>query len=1185
MPLTRFQEAAVNRIVEALEKKSGRGRFLLADEVGLGKTLVAKGVIDELQRRQKNKALTVVYICSNTQIVEQNKGKLVEPFEFSTERLTLLPIYSQNIAEQRRHNLPLLFSFTPGTSLSLGRGSGNKRERQLLLYLLAQGSVISYNTHKWREFFKGGCSRQDWEEDFSRMGLNLHFNRWTQGKPLESKYLRAFKKHLRNARVQFPNENHEVRRLDQLDRWVDEPDPRKKNLIIGSLRECLAMACLEFIDPDLIIMDEFQRFTDTMDNCSKEGTLESALIGKDRAKILILSATPYKPFNTRNENGSHYSEFYKTLSFLFREDAKEGPTISQIGQWLEDFRKHLKAGDAGESTKALKDKIETHLKEVMCRTERYWYIEESNKGVLEIPANGEATKRLVPRTSELIEYARLQQFLLEQQMGSVAIDYWKSCPSILTFMDSSYKFIQKIQGRRQIPQSLMLRDPKLANNHLSNLKFRLLLSKVLDNEVEAPQQHTGKKELWRHLWIPPIYQYYSDPSDLVATGRPHKFLIFSHWRFVPRAIAAIVSKQIEMRCPQYDPNRSGTLKFAGDKVSLFPFDICFPSLRLAREIQPLTLAFDLGKLSRSKEFIASARLQLLEMMKESKITLGSQAPSHWKVIARLEATGPDADLARRLIIKSQVTDDENEYYQHHAETYLRYLDDTSNLTVSAGQVEKILQIALFSPAHAILRSAMSVLADPCSPEAIEQIYHHSIQLGVNELRNYFNRPLVQTVIRQTADGKHYNDRVLNYCRRGHFQEMMDEFCYLMAEVLQKKNHGDKDETAFADFFDHLAGVFQTYRGATSMNMADESGRLLERKTSQSAHFALAFGETESEENPGQQTSQQRTTARTAHRKMRLRGTTVRDAFNSPFWPFVLATTSRGQEGLDFHLYCRDVVHWNLPSNPVDLEQREGRINRYDGLCIRQSIEKDYDLFKLQRNGHQPGDNHALPNLWKLVFDTIQDDQDRQFSPHHFKHGLFPHWIYVPRNGTQKNVLVRRHLLFYYGSRDLIRYKRLKHDLGYYRIAFGQPRQQDMIEEILNTLKSKGTAADVNLEHLMINLSPLNASDIWDDCKKGAKRILRIPDQTTILSERVKALCDQKPHCLGEIAKEIQDLLQVSSIESEDPFDRKRREEAVAALLYLLNPYDTIYDRFPGFGFVDDVERIRKVHQQLGLQLS
>ena len=65
--------------------------------------------------------------------------------------------------------------------------------------------------------------------------------------------------------------------------------------------------------------------------------------------------------------------------------------------------------------------------------------------------------------------------------------------------------------------------------------------------------------------------------------------------------------------------------------------------------------------------------------------------------------------------------------------------------------------------------------------------------------------------------------------------------------------------------------------------------------------------------------------------------TVREAFNSPFWPFVLTTTSVGQEGLDFHLYCRDIVHWNLPSNPVDLEQREGRTDRYDGLSIRRNI--------------------------------------------------------------------------------------------------------------------------------------------------------------------------------------------------------------------------------------------------------
>src|SRR6266852_3860834 len=64
---------------------------------------------------------------------------------------------------------------------------------------------------------------------------------------------------------------------------------------------------------------------------------------------------------------------------------------------------------------------------------------------------------------------------------------------------------------------------------------------------------------------------------------------------------------------------------------------------------------------------------------------------------------------------------------------------------------------------------------------------------------------------------------------------------------------------------------------------------------------------------------------------------LRDAFNSPFRPFILASTSIGQEGLDFHPYCHALVHWNLPTNPVDLEQREGRVHRYKGHAIRKTI--------------------------------------------------------------------------------------------------------------------------------------------------------------------------------------------------------------------------------------------------------
>ena len=68
-----------------------------------------------------------------------------------------------------------------------------------------------------------------------------------------------------------------------------------------------------------------------------------------------------------------------------------------------------------------------------------------------------------------------------------------------------------------------------------------------------------------------------------------------------------------------------------------------------------------------------------------------------------------------------------------------------------------------------------------------------------------------------------------------------------------------------------------------------------------------------------------------------RASQLREGFNSPYWPFVLISTSVGQEGLDFHPYCHIVVHWNLPNNPVDLEQREGRVHRYKGHAVRKNV--------------------------------------------------------------------------------------------------------------------------------------------------------------------------------------------------------------------------------------------------------
>ena len=75
-------------------------------------------------------------------------------------------------------------------------------------------------------------------------------------------------------------------------------------------------------------------------------------------------------------------------------------------------------------------------------------------------------------------------------------------------------------------------------------------------------------------------------------------------------------------------------------------------------------------------------------------------------------------------------------------------------------------------------------------------------------------------------------------------------------------------------------------------------------------------------------------ARRPAARSRLRTDDLRRSFNTPFWPHVLATTSVGQEGLDFHVWCRQLLHWDLCPSPLELEQREGRIQRFGGLSVR-----------------------------------------------------------------------------------------------------------------------------------------------------------------------------------------------------------------------------------------------------------
>ena len=149
-----------------------------------------------------------------------------------------------------------------------------------------------------------------------------------------------------------------------------------------------------------------------------------------------------------------------------------------------------------------------------------------------------------------------------------------------------------------------------------------------------------------------------------------------------------------------------------------------------------------------------------------------------------------------------------------------------------------------------------------------------------EFLNLFNKPESICALRLSTAQADYWYQVLCYCGDGCLQAVMDEYAHLT-----KGQKGTLNATVA-----HMRDTISIT--ASSINVDSLPTFLRGRPHKMRCHYAVDFGNQKLETEQGQQ-----------------RATTIRENFNSPFRPFVLATTSIGQEGLDFHQYCRKIVHW------------------------------------------------------------------------------------------------------------------------------------------------------------------------------------------------------------------------------------------------------------------------------------
>lgn len=187
-------------------------------------------------------------------------------------------------------------------------------------------------------------------------------------------------------------------------------------------------------------------------------------------------------------------------------------------------------------------------------------------------------------------------------------------------------------------------------------------------------------------------------------------------------------------------------------------------------------------------------------------------------------------------------------------------------------------------------------------------------------------------------------------------------------------------------------------------------------------------------------------------KTQRRSNSVRTAFQSPFYPFVLTSTSVGQEGLDFHWYCRKIMHWNLPTNPQDLEQREGRINRYKCLAIRRNLAR------------LDPESRSWEELFAKADASVKAEFGGRYSEMVPYWCLPPEWIDAHRDEIE---WIERIVPQYPMSSDTARYRRLIEVLSLYRLTLGQPRQEDLLDLLKSRHLTEG-----QIQSLLFNLSPI-----------------------------------------------------------------------------------------------------------------
>jgi len=1030
-------------------------RFLVADEAGLGKTLVAKGVIAHTVKHlwEKTDRIDIIYICSNGDIARQNINRLniTDQDDFVlTSRITMLPAQLKDINKNKLN----FVSFTPGTSFNLRSTLGIRSERVLLYWLLDQAWGISNWGTGPKNVLRGYAGAdgfrskvKEFDQDSIDPTIRDSFiNR------LEMVIEESKAKGEQDLKSCFEELSNRFQRK-RMDHRLPDRDKRERSLFIGKIRSILAQVCLQALEPDLVILDEFQRFKHLL-----SGDDEASLLARDLfsytdahtdVRVLLLSATPYKMYTlSEEEDDNHYRDFIDTLEFLQDDSLLTAHFRELIDSYRREFLRLGANRSSLENLLSVQSEIEKELRKYMVRTERLADSEDRNGMLVESTSQ---TYNLA--VEDVVDYLGLEEVAACVGQRS-PVEYWKSSPYLLNFMDG-YKFKQDFEKSIKV-EDLENKLVGIIRNHkdllLSWQDIQSYQPVVFGNTRLRNLVKTSVGEgLWQLLWIPPSLSYYQLGEPFLDKSEFTKKLIFSAWRVVPKTVATLLSYEVERQI--FPPYREGseydsysdirpllTLQYQNERLTGMPvLGLMYPSLVLAESCDPFQIRKEHGYLPIPKvlEILEERIRALLDDLPARLVNPQWEVDEAWYWAApilldlhyyRKAAKGwlTQENLAQNWTGRE---DAEETYWLAHLQQAQELLKKEPLGKQPADLAAVLAKLALGGPGVCALR-ALSRISDK-NPELPMRNAAARIAWG---FRSFYNRPESMAIIRGINDAEPYWQRLLEYAIQGGIQGVLDEYVHILKESLGLANTEPGEAVSeIADKMLESLTLRAVSFGVDDIQITDAGIQIQNHRMR--ARFGIRFGDEKSEYSDEPTRADQ-----------------VRSAFNSPFWPFVLTTTSVGQEGLDFHQYCHAIVHWNLPTNPVDLEQREGRVHRYKCHAVRKNIAKAFrkDIFN---------QGEILADPWQALFTLAREQYGDSVSE------LQPFWIFPDEEGAK----IERHVPALPLSRDNQKLAALRQSLAVYRMVFGQPRQEELIDYLRKHMPPDQIEAMV--DKVKVDLSP------------------------------------------------------------------------------------------------------------------